>query len=259
MLKRWAWIFLLPWLVSGCVTQKLVDGVPVDQNQQQPKNKKQAARSRLALAINYLHSGDSELAKRNIDLAAKDAPNLIDVDLTWGYFYSAIAQTDKAIAAYQRALRKDPNNGDALNNLGVIRCHQGHYQQAEKMFQQAINAPQYTAIDSTNENAGLCAYHAGEYDKAKSYFLAALAYNARRPESLLGLTNVLIKQHQYADARSYLTRYGNIAPTSAASLLAWIRITRGEGNIMQQVLWGRQLITQYPDSPQTKKYLANDY
>lgn len=259
MRKTLVLMIFLPWLLSGCVTQTLVDGVPVNQNQNQHKSKQQAARSRLALAINYLRAGNSDLAKHNITLAQQDDPNLIDVDLTWGYFYSQVGQENKAILAYQKALKKDPKNGDALNNLGVIRCHQGNYQQAERLFEKALDGPGYTAIDSTNENAGLCAYRAGEYDKAKSYFIAALAYNAERPQSLLGLANVLIEQHQYEDARSYLKSYSKIASASPQSLLAWIKVSRGEGNLTQQVLWGKELITQFPDAPQTKKYLANDY
>lgn len=255
----WIGWLIVAGMLNGCVTQTTVDGVPVAQDQQQSKNKIQGARSRLALAINYLRSGSSDLAKQNITLAQQDAPNLIDVDLTWGYFYSHVGQTNKAIKAYHEALVKQPNNGDALNNLGVIRCHQQQYVKALNLFSKALNAPDYNAIDSTNENAGLCAYRSGEYDKAKSFFLAALAYNAQRPQSLLGLTKVLIKQDQFADARSYLTRYGKIAPRSPESLLTWVKITRGEGNLTQQVLWGKELITQFPNAPQTKKYLANDY
>lgn len=248
-----------PLFLSGCVTQTLVNGVPVTKSQKMVENKVQAARSRLALAITYLRSGESDLAKQNIDLAAKDAPNLVDVDLTRGYFYSAVAQPSKAIKAYEQALKKSPNNGDALNNLGVIRCQQGHYEAAEKLFSRALNANNYTAIGSTNENAGLCAYRSGKYHDAKTYFLAALAYNAHRPYSLLGLAEVLIHQHQYEDARVYMKRYSEIAPTTAQSLLVWIKLERGEGHFAKQILWGKELITRFPDARQTKKYLADDY
>ncbi|MFM2482869.1 type IV pilus biogenesis/stability protein PilW [Celerinatantimonas sp. YJH-8] len=246
-------------LLSGCVTQTLVDGVPVDQSQHKPKNKIHAAQNRLALAINYLRAGDSQLALQNIEQAAKDAPDLIDVDLTRGYFYSYVKQPDKAVAAYQRVLKRQPANGDALNNLGVIQCRENQYSAAEALFRKALNSPGYSALDSTNENAGLCAYRSGEYDKAKSYFLSALAYNAQRPRSLLGLANVLIRQHHYQDARIYLRRYGQVTSTTPSSLLAWIRLTRGEGNLTQQVLWGKELMTRFPDAPETKQYLADDY
>lgn len=258
-MKYFAMIFAAMILLSGCVTQKIVDGVPVDDSQNKPQNKVQAARSRLALAVNYLQSGDSQMALKNINKAAEDAPDLIDVDLTRGYFYSSINQPDKAIQAYQQALKRDPDNGDALNNLGVIRCQHGQSDKADVLFRRALNDSGYSAIDSTNENAGLCAYRSGEYDKAKSYFLSALAYNARRPGALLGLANVLIKQGQYQDARIYLRRYGKVAGTTPKSLLAWIRLSRGEGKLTQQVLWGKELINRFPEAPETKKYLADDY
>jgi type IV pilus assembly protein PilF len=244
--------------MTGCVTETRING-KLTSNNKGEVDKTVAARTRLNLAIRYIDMGNSEAAKRNLDLAEKLAPDMVDVYITQAHFYQSVAQPQKAVAAFDKALDLEPDNADVMNNFGVMRCSLGEYQQAEQLFSKALSDVSYVKVADTNENAGLCAYRAGEYDKAEAYLKAALDYNQRRPRALLGLAEINLEHKNYKAARSYLLQYQRLSKNTPKSLLAWIRLENGAGDFAAEAQRGKELKTLFPDAPQTKRYLTNDY
>ncbi|BEU03907.1 type IV pilus biogenesis/stability protein PilW [Agarivorans sp. OAG1] len=257
-MKRWLYLFLVVFLVSGCVTETRVNGQEVN-NKDKQLNKDAAAKTRISLALRYLEAGDAEQAKRNLELAQELAPNLVDVYIAQAHFYQSVRQPERALDAYKRAKSIAPRNGDVLNNYGVMLCKQKEYDQAEELFKQALANPEYVQVAGTNENAGLCALTAGDLDKALDYFTSALAYNIRRPASLLGATEVYLQKNKPEQARLYLQRYDSMAETTAESAFAWVRLESAADNFAEEARWGLTLQQQFPKSEQTKRYIANDY
>ncbi|UPW17190.1 type IV pilus biogenesis/stability protein PilW [Agarivorans sp. TSD2052] len=257
-MKRWLYLFLVVLSVTGCVTETRVNGQEVN-NKDKQLDKDAAAKTRISLALRYLEAGDAEQAKRNLELSQELAPNLVDVYIAQAHFYQQVRQPDRALDAYKKAKSIAPNNGDVLNNYGVMLCKQKHYDEADALFNQALANPEYVQVAGTNENAGLCALTAGHLDKALEYFSSALAYNIRRPASLLGASEVYLQQNKPEQARLYLQRYDSMSETTAKSAFAWIRVESAADNFAEEARWGLTLQQQFPKSEETKRYMANDY
>ncbi|WP_432464673.1 type IV pilus biogenesis/stability protein PilW [Agarivorans sp. QJM3NY_33] len=257
-MKRWLFLLILMFSVTACVTETRVNGQEVNNDNRQ-LDKEAAAKTRISLALRYLQAGDAEQAKRNLELAQQLAPNSVDVYVAQAHFYQQVRQPERAISAYKKARSIAPNNGDVLNNYGVMLCKQQDYVEADKLFKKALANPEYVQVAGTNENAGLCALSAGHIDDALEYFSNALAYNIRRPASLLGTVEIYLQKNKPEQARIYLQRYDSMAETTAESAFAWVRLENAADNFAEEARWGLTLQQQFPKSEQTKRYIANDY
>lgn len=54
------------------------------------------------------------------------------------YFDRVVGETDRAIQAYEALLALDPEDGTALNNLGLAYLQEGRYEDAERILRRAI-------------------------------------------------------------------------------------------------------------------------
>jgi tetratricopeptide (TPR) repeat protein len=70
---------------------------------------------------NYLQSSEFDKALRECELAIQMAPNLAIAHDYRGRIYDEMGQTNKAIAAFQKAVRLDPGFEDAWNSLNDLQ------------------------------------------------------------------------------------------------------------------------------------------
>jgi len=80
---------------------------------------------------------------------------------------------DEAAAEYREAIRLDPNNIEAYNNLGVILQQQGHLDEAEALFRKALVMHPDTC--ELQENLGTVLEAHGDLAGAAGCYRAALA------------------------------------------------------------------------------------
>lgn len=98
------------------------------------------------------------LTIRHQYLAAIDAYHHAPRDSTvvWnklGVAYQHMYAFDFARLQYEKALALDPNNADALNNLGTVFYAQRNYRKAEKLYRSAIRVRPDTACFFSNLGA----------------------------------------------------------------------------------------------------------
>mgnify|MGYP000047099294 CR=1 FL=1 len=108
-------------LLSGCVTENSYNGSdkPVVENK---INNAGAARTRIALALQYLNTGNNSQAKYNLERASEYAPNLPEVHYSLAYYYQQVGENALADKAYQKALTIKPDDPNTLNNYGTFLC-----------------------------------------------------------------------------------------------------------------------------------------
>ncbi|WP_025821981.1 type IV pilus biogenesis/stability protein PilW [Shewanella marina] len=246
---------LIP-VLSGCVTESTYTGTDIKVAERK-FNPVSAARERTQLGLTYLQRGNSEQAKFNLDKAMKYAPELGEVHIAMAYYYQTVGDIRMAEKSYVNAIEFDDMTGDAKNNFGVFLCQQGRFDQAEKMFLQAIEVPGYTQSASSYENLGLCARDAGKLDAAVEYFTIALKYDPRRRASWNELIGTTLSQQDFATARTIMNRYNRVIPQSPQSLALEIEIERGLKNASAVKRLGITLLAKYPTSPQAKQYRAS--
>ncbi|MCF1427688.1 MAG: type IV pilus biogenesis/stability protein PilW [Shewanella sp.] len=249
-------VVLLSGLTAGCVTERTYSGtdIPV---QERKFDKVAAARERIQLGLTYMRGGDSSQAKYNLDKALSHAPELEEVHVAMAYYYQTVGDVRRAEEAYREAITMRNPSGDALNNFGVFLCQQEKYAESEQMFLKAIDTPEYTRTGSSYENLGICNLKAGQIEKAKQYFEAALKYEPRRATTLLELVMLAIEQQDFVTARQQLARYHRVVPETAESLALGIKIEQGLNDQEAVKNYGINLLAKFPASEQAKQYRAS--
>ncbi|MBM7073724.1 type IV pilus biogenesis/stability protein PilW [Shewanella sp. OPT22] len=243
-------------ITAGCVTERTYQGTGIPVAEQEI-NKEAAARDRMQLGLTYLQRGNSDQAKYNLEQAMEYAPHLEEVHLSMAYYYQKVDDVKRAEKAYERAIHSRTATGDAYNNFGVFLCEQKDYKRSEKMFLAAIEQPKYTRVASSYENLGLCSEEAKEYEKAIKYYEMALNYAPRRTTSIIAITKIKLKLHQYKDANEWLSRYHKIAFQSPESLLLGIDIAKKMNDRALEKQYGLTLLAKFPKSSQAKQYKAS--
>lgn len=233
----------------ACVTETTVVG---SDRQIRPKtDQKEAARTRIALGINYLQRGDNAQAKFNLEKAKSLAPELAEVHNAMAYYYQQVAEYDAAESAYQKAIELEPDNPDSYNNYGAFLCQRGKYQHAEKLLLQAISRPGYIRAADSYENIALCRLEQNDFIHAKSYLDLSLRHNASRPSALFNLASVYYAMADLPAAAVLLDRMQSASQISPRSVLLGYQIAQEQQDYSRMQIAEQLLLTTYPQSQET--------
>ena len=248
------WALLLG--LSGCVTETTFVGKDTVRNEM---DRKTAAKTRLNLGLGYLNKGDMTQAKFNLERAASFDPNNPEIHLAKAYYFQKVRDVESAEASYRSLIALDSDNPDAYNNFGVFLCGEKRYAEADEAFMKAVAQPDYIRMDDTYENAAFCALQSGDKTKAAKYYDLAIGYRPNRGNLLLDAAELAIQMDNPDKAASYLQRYSKGGKDSARSLWLKIELAQNRGELAQLHKYGNDLVQQFPQSDQAKRYLNNDY
>lgn len=126
-------------------------------------NRSEAVKARIHLALAYLEQRDFAKAKENIDKALSHDHQDYLPHSVLAYYYQQIQDIEQAHHSYQTALTLSHHQPDVLNNYGTFLCEQGQFEQANRLFEQALSTqlPYYHQVD-TLENRARCAQRANQ-------------------------------------------------------------------------------------------------
>lgn len=239
--------FLFMTLV-GCTSYSSQPGFGDDFDQQK------AAKTRVSLGLTYLKNGNYSQAKFNLDKALEFAPRSADAHYGLAYYYQTVEETEAAEKAYQTAMDFAPNNADIANSYGAFLCQAGKYSKAKEYFLKAINASNYISSAETYENLALCSQSQGYQAEATEYLRSAVNHQPGRAKSLFLLTQSLVIEKKWSEARDVLRKYEKVAQVSADTLLLSSQIERELGNESVATSYGNMLLKIYPDSAASTRY-----
>lgn len=242
------WLLLL----TGCVSQSSGSGADSAENFDQQA----AAKTRISLGLTYLKNGNYSQAKFNLDKALQFAPNMANAHYSLAYYYQLVGEAQQADASYQQAMQLAPSNADISNSYGAFLCQQGDYKQAKFYFLQAVHNQAYASTAETYENLALCSQSQGQMEDAIGYLQNAINHAPSRAKSIFLLAQWQAGQGQWQQARESLRKYERIAPVSAQLLWLTAEIEHGLGNEQVSRGYGDMLISNYPDHPNTERYIA---
>jgi len=126
---------------------------------------------------------------------------------------------------YHMALGIDPNNNlnePIYNQLGNLELAQGHKEQAQANFEQALKINPGSA--DAYDNLGALSYAEGDLEGARRYFKHSLTLNPMLSEPRLGLALIDLKNFQYQKAIELCLQNLNINPNETQSLRLLINI-----------------------------------
>lgn len=234
-------------VLSGCVTESSYNGSnkPVVKNK---INNAGAARTRIALALQYLKTGNNSQAKYNLDRAAKFAPNLPEVHYALAYYYQQVDENERADKAYQKALDINPNDPNTLNNYGTFLCGIGEYDRATNQFLKAIEIPTYIRVAESYENLALCAIEFDDFKSAEKYFKQALNHSSQRTSTLISLAALYYAKTDLYKANEMLKSYESTGRVSARALMLSYLIKNRMGRVEEAQKIASTILQTYPSS-----------
>ncbi|MFT4927255.1 MAG: type IV pilus assembly protein PilF [Phenylobacterium sp.] len=251
-------ILLSTLLLTGCVQSSSYknSGNPVDQT---AVDTNEAAKTRIALGLQYLKVGEMGNAKANLEKALHFAPKMPAVHSAFAYYYQKVDEAELAEQAYLKALSYDADDPDTLNNYGVFLCGQKLYDKAEGVFLQAIKVPSYLKVAESYENAALCAMQNKQYVEAKDFFTSSLDHGTLRANTLMNTAGLSYAMGDYRDAQKYTQRLTNIGVMSPRVLLLRALVELKLGDITQSKKYGTTLVSKYVKTPQALAYLSKNF
>lgn len=235
--------------LTGCVTENSYDSSnkPVLANK---LNTSGAARTRIALALEYLNTGNNSQAKYNLERAREYAPNLPEVYYSLAYYYQQVGENILADQAFQNALAINPNDPNTLNNYGTFLCSINEYDRATDQFLKAIAIPTYIRVAQSYENLALCAIESNDFTSAEQYFLQAISHSPQRASALISAAALYYAKSDLYKASGLLKQYDNTAQVSARAMLLDYLIKQRMGKIEDAEKIASTILRTYPNSAQ---------
>ncbi|GEA04660.1 hypothetical protein KUL17_35570 [Alteromonas sp. KUL17] len=216
----------------------------------------EAAKTRMSLGLTYLQNNNYTQAKKNLDKALEFNPRSADVQFAMAYYYQLVGDNLRAEEYYETAIDLAPNNGDIANSYGAFKCQNGEYEKAKAYFFDAINNRLYANAAQTYENLALCAQSQGKLDEAIGYFQDALKHQPARGKSLFLLSELYTVSEQWGLAESTLRKYERVAKVTPDSLWLAYEIAKGKGDLETAKGYGEMMMSLFPESELTKRYLV---
>lgn len=216
----------------------------------------EAAKTRMSLGLTYLQNNNYTQAKKNLDKALAFNPQSADVQYAMAYYYQLVGDNLRAEEYYKTAIELAPNDGDIANSYGAFKCQNGEYDKAKAYFFEAINNRLYANAAQTYENLALCAQSQGKLDEAIGYFKDALQHQPARGKSLFLLSELYTVSEQWDLAEITLQKYQRVAKVTPNSLWLAYEIAKGKKDFEKAKGYGDMLLSLFPESEITKRYLV---
>jgi type IV pilus assembly protein PilF len=243
-------------LAAGCVQtggpQRPSDNAGVSTD---PTDLEKRASVRLELAGGYFSRGQYSTALDEIKLALAAKPDLGAAYNMRGLVYAAMGEERLAEESFERAMTLNPRDADAMHNRAWFKCQRGQYDDADRLFEQAIATPQYRELARSLMAQGVCNARAGRMGPAEQKLLRAYEVDPSNPTTAYNLADVLYRRNELERARFYVRRINDRDEISNAQTL-WLaaRIENKAGNRSATEIFGRQLRARFPQSPEAQAY-----
>lgn len=211
----------------------------------------QRARARLQLAGAYFERGQMTTALDEVKKSIAADPNVAAAFNLRGLIYGNLGDHRLAEESFRRALQLDPRDADVMQNFGWYLCQQSRFGEAEALFSQALNVPQYQDSPRTLLTQGVCQARSGKLDAAERSLVRAYALEPANPAIAVNLSEVLYRKGDLERARFYIRRVNSVANLVNAQTL-WLaaRIENKFGNSQGVSEFGTQLRNRFPESPE---------
>lgn len=220
-----------------------------------PSDVEKRAAVRLELAGGYFSRGQFSTALDEIKLALAAKPDMGAAYNMRGLVYAALGEERLAEDSFERAMALNPRDADAMHNRAWFKCQRGLYDEADRLFEQAIATPQYRDLARSLMAQGICSARAGRMAPAEQKLLRAYEVDPTNPTTAYNLADVLYRRGELERARFYIRRVNDRDELSNAQTL-WLaaRIEHKAGNRNAVEIFGRQLRARFPQSPEAQAY-----
>ncbi len=243
------------WLLAGCAAAPPREAPRDVATASDQSDTERRARMRLELAGAYYARGQYDTALDEVRQALQTSPGLADGYNLRGLIYAAIGEERLADDNFRHALQLRPGDGSVLHNRAWVLCRRDRFDEAQAVFQSALDQPQYRDVVRTLQARGVCYGRAGQWADAERALMRAYEIEPSDPGIGFSLAEVLYRRQAYERARFYIGRV-NAMPNAANAQSLWLaaRIERKLGSDADLRVLGQQLKTRFPQSPEAAQY-----
>ncbi len=187
-------LLLVAIVASGC------RHVPTEKEQQ-------GAEIHYNLGINAQQAGDMRGALAEFETALNLDPGFAEAHNAIALLLSnAFGKPSDAISHFNRALEIRPSYSEAKVNLGVVLSQQGRYDEAIKLFEDALNDMRYPTPYFAEGNLGWALYKKGDIRMAVDHIRAAVTIE---PKFCQGYRNLGIIQSENGETQDACRQFGS--------------------------------------------------
>lgn len=240
-----------PWLLAVCLLFGL--GGCVTQTGQDV-NREKALNTYVKLAMAYIESGNRESARHHLRKAFeldKNSPGALGAQ---AMLYQLEGENERAESSFKQSLRRDPGFTQARNNYAAFLYSQERYEEAYEQFEIVSRDLDYDNRGRALLNLGRSALKLGRTERARAAFEHAYTLNRRMAAVLIELAEIKFNDQEYAEAKSYLDQYSDLANHSSRSLLLGIKIERIFDNKDKEASYALALKNRFPYSDEYLEY-----
>ena len=248
-------------LAAGCGAMKAAPEPTKDRVTASDETQSAAlARLRLELAGGYFGRGQMTTALDQVKLALVADPNLGAAYNLRGLIYANLGDEKLADESFRRALQLDPGDADAMQNYGWYLCQRKRYPEADALFVQALDVPQYRDAPRTLLTQGMCLALAGKLVEAEQALSRSVDMDPTNPRSFVELADLLYRRGDYERSRGLIGRVNESREfTSARTLWLAARIENRLGNPGAAQDLGRTLRSRFPDTREAAAFGRGAY
>lgn len=163
--------------------------------------------------------------------------------------YSQQGLLERAIVFYKRAIKINPENAGAYNNLGTVLLQKKNYKEAKMNFEKAVRLNSRFA--QAYNNLGTILTQEGDLKGAIEQFKQALTIRHNFSEAQYNLGNVFLKRGLLKQAKSCYEEIIKTDPEFAEAYNGLGNILLMEGSLDEAMEYYRKFLTFHPDYPQT--------
>ncbi len=160
--------------------------------------------------LKYFQRGDYDLVKKYIQEAYKTGYRDKRLYFLSGIMALQVQNTEQAKAAFQEAIKLDPEYSDAHNNLGTIYLNEGQLDKAEYEFHCALQNPLYMTPELAMNNLGKLMEVKGDKVEAERYYQRAVKVKPDFAPAYYNLGVLYVAACDYSRAAGVLGKAVNI-------------------------------------------------
>lgn len=228
---------------------------PTELNSRDTEGRQTPASVNTQLGIEYMRNGMYEASLDALKKAIKQNASYQPAQVAIAVLYERLGEIGLAEKHYRRAYNLNPKDALTLNNYGQFLCHTKHYDEADRMFNTALEDPLYSHPETVLTNAGLCAIRQARQDKAEKYLRRALERNPKYPPALREMARLSFVREHWLAARAYLQRLQEVGSLTPEFLWIGVRTERALGDRHALSSYELLLKNRYPESEETGKLL----
>lgn len=139
-----------------------------------------------------------DLALGEVDMAARIAPQSVEIYKLRGKIYEAQKNYDQAFLNYRIASSMFPSDGSLRGKLGLAYENIGNYEGAIEQFEKSIlYSPQH---EESYYSLSRCYARAGKIEKAREFLRKAIAMEPNSSVELLKIGDIMYQQNEFQRA-----------------------------------------------------------